>query len=387
MFFDQVLTEFSYHRVAVPFSNGVLDAAGAEAGSLWGNDLNDIYTPDAGYSGTDTATFEILYTDGTTAQWVATIAVTEPGVDTTPAPFTVTPLTNQPLNEFVEFAPITVADIDPGEEIAVVVTGTDVEYAVSTGSGYAAFTSVSTNVQVGHLVKPRIRTSVQFSAAATGSIAIGSESSSLSATTRAAVLPTLDTPIPDQSFSKPEAVNIDLADYFSGADSYSLSGLPLDSGLSFSGSVLSGTTNASDETASPFTLTATATNGDGDTVDTFGVTVVDDIAPIISINPLTTLDTTPIVSGSAGDAVSLTLLVDGVTYTPSPSNGAWNQQLNTLAVNDYTMTLNGEDAAGNAAIESQALLSIVLELPTSTLGLVGPAITSVLSPAIKDALS
>ena len=117
------------------------------------------------------------------------------------------------------------------------------------------------------------------------------------------------------------------------------------------------------------------------------MTVVDDIAPIISINPLTTLDTTPIVSGSAGDAVSMALLVDGVTYTPSPSNGAWNQQLNTLAVNDYTMTLNGEDAAGNAAIESQALLSIVLELPTSTLGLVGPAITSVLSPAIEDAFS
>jgi hypothetical protein len=189
IFNGQVLTDNSFHRVAVPFANGTLDAAGAEAGSLWGNDLNDIYTPDAGYSGTDTATFEILYADGTTAQWVATVAVTEPGVDTTPAPFTVTPLTDQPLNEFVEFAPITVADIDAGEEIAVVVTGTDVEYAVDTGSGYAAFTSVSTNVQVGHLVKPRIRTSVQFSAAATGSIAIGSESSSLSATTEAAAEP------------------------------------------------------------------------------------------------------------------------------------------------------------------------------------------------------
>ena len=135
-----------------------------------------------------TATITIgwrVVADGSTGTFERTIAVTEPVADTDPAPFTVTPLTDQPLNEFVEFAPITVADIDAGEEIAVVVTGTDVEYAVDTGSGYAAFTSVSTNVQVGHLVKPRIRTSVQFSTAATGSIAIGSESSSLSATTEA----------------------------------------------------------------------------------------------------------------------------------------------------------------------------------------------------------
>ena len=49
------------------------------------------------------------------------------------------------------------------------------------------------------------------------------------------------------------------------------------------------------------------------------VTVVDDIAPVISINALTTLDTSPIVSGSARDATSLTLVVTGVgTYTPTP---------------------------------------------------------------------
>ena len=74
-FFDQVLTEFSYHRVAVPFSNGVLDAAGAEADSLWGNDIADIYTPDEGFGGTDTATFEILYADGTTASWAVSVEV------------------------------------------------------------------------------------------------------------------------------------------------------------------------------------------------------------------------------------------------------------------------------------------------------------------------
>ena len=358
-FFDQVLTEFSYHRVAVPFSNGVLDAAGAEAGSLWGNDLNDIYTPDAGYSGTDTATFEILYADGTTAQWVATVAVTEPGVDTTPAPFTVTPLTNQPLNEFVEFAPITVADIDAGEEIAVVVTGTDVEYAVSTGSGYAAFTSVSTNVQVGHLVKPRIRTSAQFSAAATGSIAIGSESSSLSATTRAAVLPALTLAIPDLNFGQGDTVSLDLNTYFSGATSYALTGLPAGSGLSFSGSQLTGTTSANDIAASPFTLIAEAFSADGSITDAFAVTVLGD-APVIAFSaPLTTTDTSPTVSGTAGAATSITLTVNGQTYTPAVTSGQWSQQLPTLALNSYPMTLNGEDAEGVPAEEVQATLLII----------------------------
>jgi hypothetical protein len=297
--------------------------------------------------------------DGSTGTFERTIAVTEPVADTDPAPFTVTPLTDQPLNEFVEFAPITVADIDAGEEIAVVVTGTDVEYAVDTGSGYAAFTSVSTNVQVGHLVKPRIRTSVQFSAAATGSIAIGSESSSLSATTRAAVLPALTLAIPDLNFGQGDTVSLDLNTYFSGATSYALTGLPAGSGLSFSGSQLTGTTSANDIAASPFTLIAEAFSADGSITDAFAVTVLGD-APVIAFSaPLTTTDTSPIVSGTAGTATSITLTVNGQTYTPAVTSGQWSQQLPTLALNSYPMTLNGEDAEGVPAEEVQATLLII----------------------------
>jgi len=309
-----------------------------------------------------TATITIgwrVVADGSTGTFERTIAVTEPVADTDPAPFTVTPLTDQPLNEFVEFAPITVADIDPGEEIAVVVTGTDVEYAVSTGSGYAAFTSVSTNVQVGHLVKPRIRTSVQFSAAATGSIAIGSESSSLSATTRAAVLPALTLAIPDLNFGQGDTVSLDLNTYFSGATSYALTGLPAGSGLSFSGSQLTGTTSANDIAASPFTLTAEAFSADGSITDGFAVAVLGD-APVIAFSaPLTTTDTSPIVSGTAGAATSITLTVNGQTYTPAVTSGQWSQQLPTLAPNSYPMTLNGEDAEGVPAEEVQATLLII----------------------------
>jgi len=119
--------------------------------------------------------------------------------------------------------------------------------------------------------------------------------------------------------------------------------------------------------------------------DTSGVQI-DGVSPVISINPLTTLDTSPIVSGSAGDAVSLTLAVNGQTYNPTPSGGSWNQQLPTLALGDYTMTLNGTDAAGNAAVEATGTLSVVAELPSVVFGLIGSAIEPVISNALEDSI-
>ena len=117
--------------------------------------------------------------------------------------------------------------------------------------------------------------------------------------------------------------------------------------------------------------------------DASGV-LVDGVAPSISIFPLTTLDTSPIVSGSAGDATSLTLVVTGVgTYTPTPSGGTWSQQLPTLALGDYAMTLNGEDANGNAAIEASATLSVVDELSNAN-SILRPVLKSILSPIFED---
>jgi hypothetical protein len=68
-FSEQLLTDNSFHRISVPFANGTLDAAAVEAAGEWGFALTDIYTPDGGFSGTDTATFEILYDNGTVASW------------------------------------------------------------------------------------------------------------------------------------------------------------------------------------------------------------------------------------------------------------------------------------------------------------------------------
>lgn len=450
-----LITAGTYHRIVSGPSNGTLDAAGAESGSLWANDVADIYTPNEGFTGTDSVQIEVLFDDGTTDTINATITVespadttpdqfdlganvteAEPGAtiqrtfvlagidagetvsvtatgsatvspstaqvgdtitveltagaydavvtggvsiggvsdsfsvtsraapDITPDPFTVSPLTDQALDVWVEFAPITVTGIDLGEQIAVVVAGTDVEYAVDTGSGYAAFTATSTNVELGYTVKPRIRTSASFGTAKTGSISIGSESSSLSATTRAAVLPTQDVALPDLNLGQSDSVSINLDSYFSGASSYDVQGIPANSGLSFAGTTILIEGNETATAASPITLTVTAFSADGSINDSFSVAIVDDIGPVISLNSLTTLETAPIVSGSAGDATTLTLVVTGVgTYNPTPSGGVWSQQLPTLALGEYPMTLNGQDAVGNLATEASATLSIVEELP------------------------
>lgn len=375
-----LITAGTYHRIVSGPSNGTLDAATAEADDLWGNDVADIYTPAAGFTGEDTVAIEVLFDDGTKDTITATITV-EAQVDTDPDSFTVDPLTNQALDQWVEFPAIEVTGIDAGEEISVSVTGTDVQYAVDAGAGFAGFTAATTNVQLGYLVKPRIRTANGFEVERTGSIAIGSQSSGLSATTRAAVLPTLDSALPDLNLGQGDAVSVDLDNYFSGASSYGLSGLPANSGLEFDGSVLSGTTNVDDIEASPFTLVATAYSADGSIQDSFDVTVVDDIAPAVTVNPLTTLDTTPVASGSAGDATSLTLVVEGVdvthssTYSPIISSGSWIQQLNQLAIGTYTMTATGVDDAGNETVVS-ATLKVVEQIATSPRGLFQPLFRS-----------
>lgn len=123
--------------------------------------------------------------------------------------------------------------------------------------------------------------------------------------------------------------------------------------------------------------------------DTSGV-LVDGVAPVITINGLTATDTTPVVSGSAGDAVSLTLVVNSITYNPAPSGGAWSQQLPELALDTYPMTLNGQDSAGNEAVEANGVLNVVSEIATPINSRIGfkrsmrrPAMSSI-KEAIKS---
>lgn len=358
-----VTTDFDSGVVTVDYS--AMDAAEDE--------LNDVALHSTEVAaGESTATFKYFVPEsGASGTFQATITVAE-DVDTTPAAFAFTDQTGVEPESVDESNAITITGVDAGEDIAVTITGG--QYAVSTdgGSSFGGWTSAGTNVQLNHQIKVRNTASSEFSTAANTTLTAGGVSDTFTRTTRAAVLPTLDTPIPDLDLGETDAVNLDLDDHFSGASSYTLTGIPTDSGLSFSGSVLSGNVNKDDIAASPFNLTATAFSADGSIQDVFEVVVVDDIVPVISINSLTTTDTTPVVTGSAGDATSLTLVVNSVTYNPTPSGGTWSQQLPELALDTYPMTLNGQDAAGNDAVEAQAVLTVVDEIVATGNGLFRP---------------
>lgn len=86
-------------------------------------------------------------------------------------------------------------------------------------------------------------------------------------------LPVLATPIPNVSATVGDTVTVDLANYFTGADSYALYSIPTSSGLSISGSVVSGVLNSVDLNASPYPVGVSATNTDGTTNASFSVTV------------------------------------------------------------------------------------------------------------------
>ncbi|WP_339799646.1 hypothetical protein [uncultured Marinobacter sp.] len=105
--------------------------------------------------------------------------------------------------------------------------------------------------------------------------------------------------------------------------------------------------------------------------DTSGV-IVDAVPPAITIGNINTFSTAPLASGQADDAVSLSLVVNGVTYSPSPVNGIWSQQLPELALGPYEMTLTGVDGAGNESDPATATLNIRERPPTADRGMFRP---------------
>lgn len=83
---------------------------------------------------------------------------------------------------------------------------------------------------------------------------------------------------------------------------------------------------------------------------------LDNTAPTVAVEPLTTSDTTPPLSGTVDDNdASLELTVDGQTVTPTNNgDGTWtlaDDTLLALALGSYDITIVATDAAGNEATE------------------------------------
>ena len=113
--------------------------------------------------------------------------------DTVPDAYAFTDQTGLELSTLVESNEITVAGVGAGEDVTISVTGG--EYAVSTdgGSVFGAFTSTSTTVQLGYVVKVRGTTSASYSTGLDVVLTVGGVSDTFTATTRAPVAPTVQT--------------------------------------------------------------------------------------------------------------------------------------------------------------------------------------------------
>ncbi|MEI2559092.1 Ig-like domain-containing protein, partial [Acinetobacter pittii] len=113
-------------------------------------------------------------------------------------------------------------------------------------------------------------------------------------------------------------------------------------------------------TDGPHTITVTATDAAGNAGTDTAVVTVDTSVPVVSLDDLTTNDTTPALTGAINDPTATVVVnVEGVDY-PAVNNGdgTWTLADNTLpALTDgpHTVTVTATDPAGNAATDTATL--------------------------------
>ncbi|MFD2592335.1 PKD domain-containing protein, partial [Aquimarina hainanensis] len=135
------------------------------------------------------------------------------------------------------------------------------------------------------------------------------------------------------------------------------------------------------------TATATDTAGNTATDTTSGELIIDTVAPTVpTVVSQTTNDTTPVITGTADSSDSLTVTVDGVTYSEGDGNlvdnGDNTWSLTIPAGNEispdgtYDVTATATDTAGNTATDTTSG-----ELIIDT---VAPTVPTVVSQTTND---
>lgn len=136
-----------------------------------------------------------------------------------------------------------------------------------------------------------------------------------------------------------------------------------------------------------YTMTVTATDAASNAgTDTATLTInqaADTTPPIVTIDPVTTADATPTISGSINDAGADLVLNVNSTNTPATNNqdGTWTVTLPTIPVGTHTMTITATDPANNVGTDSATLTiqadttAPVVTINAQTTADITPAIT------------
>ncbi|EYD60803.1 Ig-like domain-containing protein, partial [Acinetobacter baumannii] len=113
-------------------------------------------------------------------------------------------------------------------------------------------------------------------------------------------------------------------------------------------------------TDGPHTITVTATDAAGNVGNDTAVVTIDTSVPVVSLDDLTTNDTTPALTGAIDDPTATVVVnVDGIDY-PATNNGdgTWTLADNTLPAlidGPHTVTVTATDPAGNTATDTATL--------------------------------
>ena len=133
-------------------------------------------------------------------------------------------------------------------------------------------------------------------------------------------------------------------------------------------------------TSGTYTVSATATDAAGNTSTAgTGNLVVDTTAPSAPVvTSQTTNDTTPTVAGTAEAGSSVSVVINGVTYTTTANgSGAWSVDVTTaLTSGTYTVSATATDAAGNTSTAGTGNLVVDTTAPVVYLTGISTAITS-----------
>ncbi len=113
-------------------------------------------------------------------------------------------------------------------------------------------------------------------------------------------------------------------------------------------------------TDGPHTITVTATDAAGNAGTDTAVVTIDTSVPVVSLDDLTTNDTTPALTGVINDPTATVVVnVDGVDYPAvNNSDGTWTLADNTLPAlidGPHTVTVTATDPAGNTATDTATL--------------------------------